>query len=124
MMAVYMRSPNSYTGEDVVEVHCHGGQLIVRKVLDLFLDAGLVLAQPGEFTLRAFTNGRIDLSQAEAVIDVIRSRSDDAAQLALRQMDGVLSRIIYSFRDQLVEILSLVEAHIDFPDEEITPCSC
>jgi len=121
VMAVYMRGPNSYTGEDVVEVHCHGGQLIVRKVLDLFLDAGLVLAQPGEFTFRAFTNGRIDLSQAEAVIDIIRSRSDDAAQLALRQMEGVLSRIIYSFRDQLVEILALVEAHIDFPDEEITP---
>ena len=121
VMAVFMRGPKSYTGEDVVEVHCHGGQLIVRKVLDLFLDAGLTLAQPGEFTLRAFTSGRLDLSQAEAVIDVIKSRSDAAAQVALRQMDGVLSRQVYLFRDQIVEVLALVEAHIDFPEEEIDP---
>lgn len=121
VLAVYMRGPKSYTGEDVVEVHCHGGQLIVRRILDLFLDAGLTLAQPGAFTLRAFLNGRIDLSRAEAVIDVIRSRSDAACQVALRQMDGVLSQTIYSFRDRLVEALALVEAHIDFPDEEIDP---
>jgi tRNA modification GTPase len=121
VMAVYMRGPKSYTGEDVVEVNCHGGQLIVRRVLDLFLDAGLSMAQPGEFTLRAFFNGRIDLSQAEAVIDVIRSRSDAAAQVALRQMDGVLSRQVYHFREQIIDVLALVEAHIDFPEEEIDP---
>jgi tRNA modification GTPase len=121
VMAVYMRSPKSYTGEDVVEIHCHGGQLIVRRILDLFLDAGLTLAQPGEFTYRAFMSGRVDLSQAEAVIDVIRSRSDAATQVALRQMDGVLSSLVYKFRGQLIDVLALVEAHIDFPDEEIDP---
>lgn len=121
VLAVYMRGPKSYTGEDVVEVHCHGGQLIVRNILDLFIDAGITLAQPGEFTLRAFLNGRLDLSQSEAVIDVIRSRSDAACQVALRQMGGVLSQHVYGFRDRLVEALTLVEAHIDFPDEEIDP---
>ena len=121
VMAVYMPGPKSYTGEDVVEIHCHGGRLIVSKILDLFLDDGLVLAKPGEFTLRAFRNGRIDLSQAEAVIDVIRSRSDAASQIALRQLEGVLSKQVYFFRDQLIEVLALVEAHVDFPDEDIDP---
>ena len=121
VMAVYMRGPKSYTGEDVVEVHCHGGQLVLRNILDLFLEAGLTLAHPGEFTLRAFLNGRIDLAQSEAVIDVIRSRSDAACQVALRQMGGVLSSQVYQFRDRVVEALVLVEAHIDFPDEEIDP---
>ncbi len=121
VMAVYMRGPKSYTAEDVVEVHCHGGQLLIRKILDLFIDAGLTLAQPGEFTLRAFLNGRLDLAQSEAVIDVIRSRSDVACQVALRQMDGALSRQVYTFRDRVVEVLALVEAHIDFPDDEIDP---
>jgi tRNA modification GTPase len=121
VMAVVMRSPHSYTGEDVVEVHCHGGPLIIRQILDLFIDAGLRLAQPGEFTLRAFVNGRLDLTQAEAVIDVIQSRSDAASQLAVRQMDGALSKVLYGFRDNLVEHLSLLEAHIDFPEEDIAP---
>ncbi len=121
VMAVVMRAPRSYTGEDVVEVHCHGGPLIVRRLLDLFIDAGLRLARPGEFTLRAFLNGRLDLSRAEAVIDVIRSRSEAASQLALRQMDGALSRTVYRLRDSLLEHLALLEAHIDFPEEDISP---
>jgi tRNA modification GTPase len=121
VLAVYMRGPKSYTGEDVVEVQGHGGPLIQRRLLDLFLDAGLRLAHPGEFTLRAFLNGRIDLAQAEGVIDVIRSRSEAASRLALRQMDGALSGRIYSFRDKLLESLAFIEAHIDFPDEEIEP---
>jgi len=121
VMAVIMRAPRSYTGEDVVEVHCHGGPLIIRRILDLFIEAGLRLAHPGEFTLRAFLNGRLDLTRAEAVIDVIRSRSEAAGQLALRQMDGALSRVVYSLRDRLVEHLALVEAHIDFPEEDISP---
>ena len=121
VLAVYMRGPKSYTGEDVVEVHCHGGQLILRSILDLFIESGLSLAQPGEFTLRAFLNGRLDLAQAEAVIDVIRSRSEVACQVALRQMSGALSQQVYRFREQLVEALALVEAHIDFPDDEIDP---
>lgn len=121
VMAVVMRSPHSYTGEDVVEVHCHGGPLIIRQILDLFVESGLQLAQPGEFTLRAFVNGRLDLTQAEAVIDVIQSRSDAASQLAVRQMAGALSKVLYGFRDNLVEDLSLLEAHIDFPEEDIAP---
>lgn len=121
VMVVVMRAPRSYTGEDVVEVHCHGGYLIVRRILDLFIEAGLRLAHPGEFTLRAFLNGRLDLSRAEAVIDVIRSRSDAACQLALRQLDGALSKVVYRFRDQILEHLSLLEAHIDFPEEDISP---
>ena len=116
-----MRGPQSYTGEDVVEVHCHGGPIIVRRILDLFVDSGLRLAQPGEFTLRALINGRLDLTRAEAVIDVIRSRSDAASQLAVRQLDGALSRVLYGFRDNLVQHLSLLEAHIDFPEEDIAP---
>jgi len=121
VLAVYMRAPRSYTGEDVVEVHGHGGILIQRRLLDLFLDAGARLAHPGEFTLRAFLNGRIDLAQAEGVIDVIRSRSEAASRLALRQLDGVLSRRIHALRDRLLESLAFIEAHIDFPDEEIEP---
>jgi tRNA modification GTPase len=92
VMAVYMRGPKSYTGEDVVEVHCHGGRLVLRNILDLFIDAGLTLAQPGEFTLRAFLNGRLDLAQSEAVIDVIRSRSDAACQVAVSEFGNELCR--------------------------------
>jgi len=121
VLAVFMRGPRSYTGEDVVEVHGHGGPLIQRRLLDLFLDGGVRLARPGEFTLRAFLNGRLDLTQAEGVIDVIRSRSEAAARLALRQLGGSLSRSIHALRDRLLEALAFIEAHIDFPDEEIEP---
>jgi tRNA modification GTPase len=121
VLVVVMRAPHSYTGEDVAEVHCHGGPVVIRRILDLFIEAGLRLAQPGEFTLRAFVNGRLDLTRAEAVIDVIRSRSEAANQIAVRQMEGALSRVIYSLRDKMVIHLSLVEAHIDFPDEDISP---
>lgn len=119
VLAVVMRSPRSYTGEDVVEVHCHGGTQIMRSVLDLFLDAGARMAAPGEFTQRAFLNGRLDLSQAEAVIDVIKARSERASQVALNQLDGHLSRKIYAFSDHLKMGLALLEAHIDFPDDEV-----
>lgn len=119
VMAVLMRAPKSYTREDVVEVHCHGGGLVMRRILDVFLEYGLRLARPGEFTLRAFLNGRIDLARAEAVIDVIRSRSDRACQVALQQMEGRLSSRIKSFRDGITDILALVETQIDFSDEDI-----
>ncbi len=119
VLAVVMRSPRSYTGEDVVEVHCHGGIQIVRSVLDLFLDAGAKMAAPGEFTQRAFFNGRLDLSQAEAVVDVIKARSVKAGQVALDQLEGHLSRKIYAYSDQLKSALALLEAHIDFPDDEV-----
>lgn len=119
VMAVIMRAPRSYTREDVVEVHCHGGLIVMRQIIDLFIDAGARLARPGEFTLRAFLNGRLDLSQAEAVIDLIRSRSDSASRLATAQLQGSVYRVIQEFQSQLVNVLSLVEAHIDFPEEDI-----
>ena len=119
VMAVIMRAPRSYTREDVVEVHCHGGSVVLRRIVDLFVDAGARLARPGEFTLRAFLNGRIDLTRAEAVIDVIRSRSEAACRVALGQMEGHLSRNIYQFRDKISDLLAEVEAGIDFPEEEL-----
>jgi tRNA modification GTPase len=119
VLAVVMRSPRSYTGEDVVEVHCHGGIQIMRSVLDLFLAAGARMASPGEFTQRAFLNGRLDLSQAEAVVDVIKARSEKSSQVALDQLEGQLSRKIYAYSDQLKSALALLEAHIDFPDDEV-----
>ena len=119
VLAVVMRSPRSYTGEDVVEVHCHGGIQIMRSVLDLFLAAGARMAAPGEFTQRAFLHGRLDLSQAEAVVDVIKARSERSGQVALDQLEGHLSRKIYAYSDQLKSALALLEAHIDFPDDEV-----
>ncbi len=119
VLAVVMRAPHSYTCEDVVEVHCHGGTQVLRNVLDLFLEAGARLARPGEFTLRAFLGGRLDLAQAEAVADVIRARSEKSCRVALGQLEGRLSRELYRFTDQLRESLVLIEAHIDFPDDEV-----
>lgn len=119
ILAVVMRGPHSYTGEDVVELHCHGGNQVLRAVLDLLLTSGARLAEPGEFTLRAFLNGRLDLAQAEAVIDVIRARSERACRVALGQLEGRLSTLIHGFSDQLKSLLALFEAHIDFPDDEV-----
>lgn len=119
IMAVYMRPPRSYTCEEVVEIHCHGGQQIVKAILDLYLSQGLRLAEPGEFTYRAFINGRLDLTQAEAVARLIHSRSESARALALSQVEGQLSRSIFKFTSKLRHILVLVEAWIDFPEEEL-----
>lgn len=119
VLAVVMKAPHSYTGEDVVEVHCHGGTQILRNVLDLFLGTGASMATPGEFTQRAFLNGRMDLAQAEAVVDVIKARSERAGRVAMDQLDGHLSQKIYHFSSQLKNSLALVEAHIDFPDDEV-----
>lgn len=114
-----MRSPKSYTCEDLVEFHCHGGRFAVQKVLNLCLAEGARLAEPGEFTRRAFLNGRIDLPQAEAVLDLIRSKSERAFKAASRQLEGSLSKRIREIRDGLAEVLAHVEASIDFPDDEI-----
>ncbi len=118
-MAVYMRSPHSYTREDVLELHCHGGWLVVERVLALVLSCGIRLADPGEFTRRAFLNGRIDLIQAEAVMDIIASKSESALQLAQNQREGVLSKRINDIRSCLLRALALVEAYIDFPDDDL-----
>lgn len=121
VMAVIMRRPRSYTREDVAEVHCHGGPLLVRRLLDLFVDQGARIARPGEFTLRAFLKGRLDLTRAEAVIDLISARSEAAGEVALRQLGGELARAVYRLRDAVVEILAPVEASIDFPEEDLPP---
>ncbi len=118
-----MKSPRTFTGEDVVEVNVHGGLVSVSRVLQLLLDAGARLADPGEFTKRAFLNGRIDLSQAEAVIDLIRSKTDRAMKVAVAQVEGKLSTEVRALRKQLVELMAHIEVHIDYPEhdeEEVT----
>jgi len=116
-----MRAPRTFTREDVVEITCHGGLLPAKLVLDTLLEKGARLAEPGEFTRRAFLNGRIDLAQAEAVADLIRSRTDLALRAANEQLAGKLSRRINTLRDDFLKVLAHVEAHIDFPDEDISP---
>lgn len=118
-MMVFMRAPRSFTREDVVELHCHGGYLLVEQILSLILAQGARLAAPGEFTRRAFLNGRIDLLQAESVIDVIRGKTDAALALAQHQREGRLSSLIAEARQHLVHVLALLEAYVDFPDDEI-----
>jgi len=119
VLLAIMRKPRSYTGEDVVEVHCHGGNFLVRQILALILTQGARQADPGEFTKRAFLNGRVDLAQAEAVLDLIRARTVKGAQLALNQASGELSKYVGELREELLNILVQVEAAIDFPEEEI-----
>ncbi|MDP2927272.1 MAG: tRNA uridine-5-carboxymethylaminomethyl(34) synthesis GTPase MnmE [Candidatus Omnitrophota bacterium] len=114
-----MRSPKSYTRQDVVEINCHGGLLSLRKILDLTLKHGCRLASPGEFTKRAFLNGRLDLAQAEAVIDIIRAKTDSALKISLGQLSGSLSGEINKIRQGLLDILVILEANIDFPEEGI-----
>ena len=124
VMLSLMRGPKTFTREDVVEINCHGGIVSVNRVLQLALRFGARLAEPGEFTKRAFLNGRIDLSQAEAVMDLIRAKTDRAMNVALNQMDGKLSRLITSLRQALIETLAQVEVNIDYPEyddvEEMT----
>lgn len=120
VLVTVMRAPRSFTMEDVVEIGCHGGLVSVRRVLDLLLQTGIRLAEPGEFTKRAYLNGRIDLTQAEAVIDLIRANSDKAHQLALKQVEGTLSRKIRELRQQLVELMAHIEVNIDYPEHDIT----
>ncbi len=118
-----LRAPRTFTREDVVEVNCHGGIVGVQQVLHLILEAGARLAEPGEFTKRAFLNGRIDLAQAEAVIDLIRAKSERAMRLAIRQVEGGLSEKIRAIRQQLVALLAHLEVTIDYPEydaEELT----
>ncbi len=119
VMYVYMAGPRSFTAEDVVEIHCHGGQQIVSMVMRTFIQAGARLALPGEFSYRAFVNGRIDLSQAEAIADLIHARSKKSHSLALSQLDGQLSQALYTNKIAIRDALSLIEAWIDFPEEEL-----
>jgi tRNA modification GTPase len=119
VLLTVMRKPRSYTVEDVVEIHCHGGAFLVQQILGLVLVQGARQAEPGEFTKRAFLNGRVDLAQAEAVLDLIRAKTEKSATLALVQASGTLSQWVVDLREELLDILVQVEAAIDFPEEEI-----
>lgn len=120
MLSVH-RAPHSYTGEDLVEISCHGGMLVTAKVLQACLRAGAREARPGEFTQRAFLNGKLDLTQAEAVIDLIRAHSDLALRSATEQLAGTLGQHFRSLQRELISVLAHVEAGMDFPEEGISP---
>ncbi len=117
----YFQTPRSYTGEDVVELACHGSRLVLGTVLSGLIAAGARLAEPGEFTRRAFLNGRLDLAEAEAVIDVIRAETDAALRVANGQLGGKLSRELSALRHELITLLAEIEAAIDFPDDVEPP---
>ena len=121
VLLAVLRAPRTFTREDTVEISCHGGLLPAKLVLDTLLENGARLAGPGEFTRRAFLNGRIDLAQAEAVADLIHSRTKLALAAANEQLAGKLSQRINQLRDEMMKTLAHVEAHIDFPDEDISP---
>jgi tRNA modification GTPase len=118
-IALYFPAPHSYTGEDVLELHGHGGAVVMQMLLGACLDAGARLAEPGEFTRRAFLEGRLDLAQAEAVADLIDAASQEAARSALRSLSGEFSTAIEALRGALVELRALTEAQLDFPEEEL-----
>ena len=119
VLLTVMKAPRTYTREDIVEINCHGGAACVQKVLELTLLAGARLAEPGEFTKRAFLNGRIDLAQAESVADIIRAKTDLTRQVAMNQLQGTMSKTVNRLRDLLIDILAEVEASIDFPEEDL-----
>lgn len=119
VLAVYMKAPRTYTREDVVEIHCHGGTASVREILQAVVHAGARPAEPGEFTLRAFLNGRIDLTQSEAVMDVIGAKTKRSLLCAARQLGGGLGRRITEMRERLIRLLAHLEAWIDFPEDDI-----
>ena len=121
VLLTYFPAPASYTGEDTVEISCHGGMLVTERLLKRLYRCGASPAEPGEFTKRAFLNGRMDLTQAEAVMDVISAGSDLALRAAQSQLDGNIGARVDELKDELVHVLAHVEAYIDFPDEDISP---
>jgi tRNA modification GTPase len=121
VIAIYFKAPNSYTGEDVVEISCHGGINIVKNILNLTLKKGAVMAERGEFTKRAFLNGKMDLSQAEAVLDVIHAKTDKFAKVSAHNLSGTLSKYIQGLRLEIMELLAKITAAIDFPDDVAEP---
>jgi tRNA modification GTPase len=120
-LVISFRAPASYTGEDVVEFHCHGGVLVTQRVLERLLKCGARQAEPGEFTQRAFLNGKMDLTQAEAVMDLIHAQSTLAMRAAHEQLEGAIGKEAEAMRRELIEVLAHVEAYIDFPEEDISP---
>ena len=117
VLVAYMKAPHTYTREDIVEIDCHGGPLPLQRILGLALRHGARLANPGEFTLRAFLNGRIDLAQAESVLDVVQARTQASLRLAVQGLGGKLSEPIREMRSRLMEVLAYLTARIDFPED-------
>lgn len=123
VIVVLMKGPHSYTAEDVVEIQCHGGFVSVREILKVLLSEGVRQAEEGEFTKRAFLNGRIDLTQAEAIIDIIDAKTEQSLEVAVNQLDGTLSKYIRSLRDELIAMIAHLEVTIDYPEEDIEEVS-
>lgn len=119
VLVAKMKSPHTFTKEDVVEINCHGGSVVVKRILELILKKGARLAEPGEFTKRAFLNGRIDLSQAEAVIDLIHSKTDESSKAAIGQLEGKLSRKLKEIREKMIELIAHIEVTVDYPEHDI-----
>lgn len=119
VLIAYMKKPYTYTKENMVEIYCHGGIIPVKKILELLLNSGARLAEPGEFTKRAFLNGRLDLSQAEAVIDIIKSKTNKSFEVSLSQLEGSLSKKVKTIRSILLSMIAHIEVSIDFPDEDV-----
>jgi len=116
-----MRAPATYTREDIVEINSHSGVIILKKILNIVLTCGARLAEPGEFTKRAFLNGRIDLTQAEAVMDLIRAKTDASLKVAMNQVEGKLSKKIKNIYKNIADVLAHIEADIDYPEDDISP---
>ena len=114
-----MRGPRSFTGEDVVEVQCHGGMVVLKQVLQLILLSGARLAEQGEYSKRAFLNGRLDLAQAESIMDIVQAKTDKGVDLALSQLQGTLSGMVKTLRADLLELIAFIQADIDYPDDDI-----
>ena len=119
VLVSYFKAPKSYTTENMCEINSHGGMVIMNEILEVCLNNGAVLAEPGEFTKRAFLNGRIDLAQAEAVIDIINSKTDKEAKVSLNQLEGNLSKNIKKIRKDILSIMADIEASIDYPEYDI-----
>jgi len=117
VVALVFRGPHSYTGEDTVELSCHGGQFVTKRILESLVRFGARPAEPGEFTKRAFLNGRMDLVQAEAVADLIQSRSQKAHQTSIAQLEGALSKRVLEVREQLIQSIGLLELELDFAED-------
>ena len=126
VLVSYFKAPHSYTGEDVCEINCHGGNQVTKEILELVLESGATLAEPGEFSKRAFLNGKMDLSQAEAVINLINAKTKTESRIAAKNMEGDLSKKIRQLREELVELMAQIEVSVDYPEydyEEVEPTS-
>lgn len=123
VLIAFMKAPNTYTREDMVEIYSHGGIIPVKKILELCLKKGARLAERGEFTKRAFLNGRLDLTQAEAVIDIIKAKSEKSYEVSLRQLEGSITNEVLEIQDILVRMMAFIEANIDFPEDEVEEIS-